>query len=83
MLTKIDLPSHIHRWSRTYHVNNDAAISSYVLGLALHEEGEKLAVWVSESIDGSQANGFLFLIETDDGGIREHTNSSGSHIGAT
>ena len=69
VLTRIDLPKHIHRWSRTYHVNNDSTISSHVLGMAISPDGLKLAAWVSESKDGSKENGYLFTINCDDGGI--------------
>ena len=64
VVTRIDVPSHVHRWSRTYHVENEWAAD--VLGMALNND--KVAVWTADNKYGSRNNGLLFIINAVDGG---------------
>ena len=64
VVTRIDVPSHVHRWSRTYHVGNRWAAD--VLGMALNND--KVAVWTADNKYGSRNNGLLFIINAVDGG---------------
>ena len=66
VVTRIDVPSHVHRWSRTYHVDNEGSYSSDVLGMALNDD--KVAVWTSNHKYGSNTRGYIFIISTVDGG---------------
>ena len=67
MITRIDLASHIHKWSRTYHVSNDGTISSDVLAMTLQDGGDRVAVWLAESSDGSTDKNYIFIIDANDG----------------
>ena len=66
VITRIDVPSHVHRWSRTYHANNDDLRTSNVLGMALNND--KVAVSTSDDENGSMARGYIFIISAVDGG---------------
>ena len=66
MITRIDVPSHVHRWSRTYHVNNEGTRSNHVLGMALN--GDKVAVATSDDENGISTTGYIFIIMAVDGG---------------
>ena len=66
VVTRIDVPSHVHRWSRTYYANNRGDFTSDVLGMALNND--KVAVWTSNNKYGSKTRGYLFIISAIDGG---------------
>jgi len=85
VITRIDLASHVHRWSRTYHVDGEGDKSSNVLGMALNNS-DKVAVWFSKEKDGKQGykEGYLFIISALDGGhvtleATKVTHSSGNN----
>ena len=67
VISRIDLASHVHRWSRTYHVEGDGTKASNVLGMALNNDSDKVAVWVTQDEQGSES-GYLFTISALDGG---------------
>ena len=51
VVTRIDVPSHVHRWSRTINVKNRGGWSIDVLGVALNSD--KVAAWTADNKYGS------------------------------
>jgi len=78
VITRIDVPSHVHRWSRTYHLDNNGVNSSNVLGMALNSD--KVAVWASNKEYGSTLEGYLFMISALDGGHLDTDNKFGKRV---
>ncbi len=68
VITRIDIETGIHRWSRTYHVDNGILSSSNVLGMALEEKGDRVAVWFAFYERGHKSKNYMLIINAEDGG---------------
>lgn len=68
VITRIDVETGIHRWSRTYHVDDGLQVSSNVLGMALEENRDRLAVWLTQSEEGGSSKNYMLIINAVDGG---------------
>ena len=71
VITRIDLATHIHKWSRTYHVDDSTSTteaSVNVLGMALEDDGNRVAVWLSRDALGHDSENYMLIINAVDGG---------------